>query len=187
MASFGALAMSARGLGLVAMVATLFADQANKLWLIYVYGIEARQPVRLGPFLDIVFAKNPGISYSLLRAESAAGRLALLLLTFVATAFLCAWLWRASTKTSGLGLGLIVGGALGNAGDRLAYGYVADFYHFHAGSFSWYVFNLADTAIVVGVALLILDALLSPKEPSGRGPAADELGNIGRRSASKKP
>ena len=79
--------------------------------------------------------------------------------TLAATAFLGFWLWRAATKTAGLGLGLIVGGALGNAYDRLTYGFVADFYHFHVGSFSWYVFNLADVAIVAGVAAF--DLLIS--------------------------
>ena len=78
--------------------------------------------------------------------------------TLAATAFLGLWLWRTRTKTAALGLGFIVGGALGNAYDRLAYGFVADFYHFHVGSFSWYVFNLADAAIVAGVALLICDS-----------------------------
>jgi signal peptidase II len=168
------MAMSARRLGLLALLATLCADQANKLWLIYIYDIEARQPVRLAPFFDVVFAKNPGISYSLLRAETGAGRLGLLILTLAATAFLSVWLWQAGTKSAALGLGCIVGGALGNAYDRLAYGYVADFYYFHAGSFSWYVFNLADTAIVAGVMLLIYDAVFSSKKASTAKPALRE-------------
>jgi signal peptidase II len=168
------MAMSARGLGILAMLATLFADQANKLWLIFGYGIEARQPVRLTPFLDVVFAKNPGISYSLLRAETGAGRLGLLVLTLAATVFLGVWLWRAAKRSAAVGLGLIVGGALGNAFDRLAYGYVADFYHFHAGSFSWYVFNLADTAIVAGVILLTYDSLFRPKSSPEAGRASGQ-------------
>lgn len=152
------MAMKPRALGLWVMCATLAADQANKLWLIFVYGIEARQPVRLTRFLDVIYAKNPGISYSLLRAQNEMERLLLLVVTLAATAFLGLWLWRARTKTAALGLGFIVGGALGNAYDRLAYGFVADFYYFHVWSFSWYVFNLADAAIVAGVALLIWDS-----------------------------
>lgn len=148
-----------RLLGATAAVATLAADQANKLWLIFGYGIEARQPVRLAPFFDVIFAKNPGISYSLLRAQSGTERLALLVLTLAATLCIGVWLWRAGTRLVGLSLGLIVGGALGNLCDRLAYGFVADFYHFHLGSFSWYVFNLADVAIVAGVGLLLYDSL----------------------------
>ena len=150
--------MKPRLLGLSVMGATLAADQANKLWLIFVYGIEARQPVSLTPFFDVIYAKNPGISYSLLRPQNGMERLGLLIVTLAATAFLGLWLWRAGTKTAASGLGFIVGGALGNAYDRLAYGFVTDFYHFHAGSFSWYVFNLADAAIVAGVALLICDS-----------------------------
>ncbi|MGH6839853.1 MAG: signal peptidase II [Methylocella sp.] len=150
--------MKPRRLGVLVMGATLAADQANKLWLIFVYGIEARQPVRLTPCFDVIYAKNPGISYSLLRTQNGMERLGLLIVTLAATAFLGLWLWRAGTKTAGVGLGFIVGGALGNAYDRLAYGFVADFYHFHVGSFSWYVFNLADAAIVAGVVLLICDS-----------------------------
>jgi signal peptidase II len=159
--------VSPRVLGALAAVAVLTADQANKLWLIFVYGIEARQPVRLAPFFDVIFAKNPGISYSLLRTQSEMERIALLGLTLAATVCIGVWLWRAGTRTVGLGLGLIVGGALGNAGDRLAYGFVADFYHFHVGSFSWYVFNLADVAIVAGVALLLYDSLFLTRKTAG--------------------
>jgi len=156
--------MTARVIGLSAALVTFILDQLNKLWLIFVYGIELRQPIRLAPFFDVVFAKNPGISYSLLPAQNNTERIALLAFTLGATAFLCAWLWRAATTTTALGLGLIIGGALGNACDRLAYGFVADFYHFHLGSFSWYIFNLADVAIVGGVALLIYDSQSTAKK-----------------------
>jgi signal peptidase II len=159
--------VSPRLLGALAAIAVLAADQANKLWLIFSYGIEGRQPVRLTPFFDVIFAKNPGISYSLLRAQSGTERLALLVLTLAATVCIGVWLWRAGTRIVGLGLGLIVGGALGNACDRLAYGFVADFYHFHLGSFSWYVFNLADVAIVAGVALLLYDSLFLTRKTAG--------------------
>src|SRR3977135_3540302 len=125
------MAMKPRLLGLWVMCATLAVDQANKLWLIFVYGIEARQPVRLTSFFDVIYAKNPGISYSLLRAQTGMERLGLLIVTLAATAFLGLWLWRAGTKTAALGLGFIVGGALGNAYDRLAFGSCARFYPFY--------------------------------------------------------
>lgn len=153
------MAVTPRLVGACVMLATLAADQANKIWLIFIYGIEARQPVALTPFFDVIYAKNPGISYSLLRAQSETERFGLLVLTLAATAFLGLWLWRANTKIVALGLGLIVGGALGNACDRLVYGFVADFYYFHLRSFSWYVFNLADVAIVAGVTLLLYDSI----------------------------
>ncbi len=154
------MALSPRLLGGIAALVTLTLDQANKLWLIFVYGIETHQPVQLTPFLDVIFAKNTGISYSLLRAETDGQRFTLLAFVAVATLCLCIWLWRSRTMLVGLALGLIVGGALGNAIDRFAYGFVADFYHFHVGTFSWYVFNLADVAIVAGVGLLLLESFL---------------------------
>ena len=103
-------------------------------------------------------AWNPGISYSLLRADSDLGRYGLLALSLTVTAGLSIWLWRAPLKPTTVSLGLIIGGALGNAYDRFAYGAVADFFHFHVGSFSWYVFNLADVAIVAGVGLLLYES-----------------------------
>lgn len=153
------MALSPRLIGAAAALATLALDQANKLWLIFGFGIEARQPVRLAPFLDVILAKNTGISYSLLRAQNEWQRYALILFTLSVILFLGAWLWRARTSIVSVSLGLIIGGALGNAIDRIAYGYVADFYHFHLGSFSWYVFNLADVAIVLGVGLLLYDSV----------------------------
>jgi signal peptidase II len=161
------LAMRPRTLGFLAAVAALVLDQANKLWLIFGYDIAARQPVHLTPFFDVVLAKNPGISYSLLSSHSAVGRWSLFGLAIVATALLAFWLWNARTGLTALGLGLIIGGALGNACDRFAYGYVADFYHFHLSHFSWYVFNLADVAICVGVVLLLLEPLARPAPKAG--------------------
>ena len=145
---------------------TLVLDQGNKLWLIDVFDIADNQPVRLAPFLDVVFARNPGISYSLLSAHTAIGRWGLVAFTFAATAAIAVWLWRSVTILTCLALGLVMGGALGNAVDRLLYGWVADFYYFHVGSFHWYIFNLADVAIVAGVAILLLESLvLAPGRP----------------------
>ena len=150
--------VSPRLLGILIAAATLVLDQGNKIWLLDVYDIAARQPLSLAPFLDVVMAWNPGISYSLLRADSPAGRWGLLAMALVATVALGVWLWRAPNRLTTSGLGLIVGGALGNAYDRFAYGAVADFYSFHVGSFHWYIFNLADVAIVAGVALLLYES-----------------------------
>ena len=146
----------------------LLADQAHKLWMLNVYDIGNRQPVRVLPFFDLVMAWNKGVSYSLFEADSDLGRMALLAVTLAATLFLAVWLWRSATVLSGLGLGLIIGGAIGNAIDRAAYGAVADFFHFHIGSFSWYVFNLADVGIVAGVGLRLYESLITPA-PSPQG------------------
>lgn len=153
--------MKPRWIGLLAALVALVLDQANKIWLIYFYGIAQHQPVRLTPFFDVVFAKNPGISYSLLSARTAAGRFALTAGAMLVIVLLVLWLWRSRTILTALGLGLIIGGALGNnACDRFFYGYVADFYHFHIGTFSWYVFNLADVAITIGVIFLLYESLI---------------------------
>ncbi len=158
--------MTPRVAGFLVAALTLALDQANKLWLMNVYDIAARQPVRLAPVLDVIFAKNPGISYSLLSAHSPAARWALVAFSLAATLGIGLWLGRTTTRVVALGLGLILGGALGNAIDRFAYGWVADFYYFHVGAFHWYVFNLADVAIVAGVVFLLVDSFaLAPRAP----------------------
>jgi signal peptidase II len=145
----------------------LLVDQAHKLWMLNVFDMPNRQPVRVAPFLDLVMAWNRGVSYSLLEADSDLGRYGLLALTLGATALLAWWMWRATHVVTGLGLGLIVGGAIGNGIDRAAYGAVADFFHFHVGTFSWYVFNLADVGIVAGVALLLYESIFMAEKTPG--------------------
>ncbi len=160
--------MRPRTAGFLVAAATLAVDQANKLWLMDVYDIAARQPLRLAPILDVVMARNPGISYSLLSARTPGARWALLGFTVAATLGIGGWLWRTTTRTVALGLGLILGGALGNAVDRFSYGWVADFYDVHLGSYHWYVFNLADVAIVAGVAALLIDSIRPVRAPGRR-------------------
>jgi len=154
-----------RMLGIAAAVVALLVDQLSKFWLIDVFGIAARQPVRLAPFFDLVMAWNQGISYSLFTTRTAEGRWTLLAATLAATAALGVWMWRARDRVTCLALGLIVGGALGNAIDRWIHGAVADFFYFHLGSFSWYVFNLADCAIVAGVCLLLYESFFLREKP----------------------
>jgi len=158
------MGLSPRLLGFLVAAITLVVDQGHKIWMLDVFDIAARQPVALTPFLDLVMAWNPGISYSLLSAQTPEGRLALLALSLGATLFLGVWLWRAHRRITTVGLGLIVGGALGNAYDRFAYGAVADFFHFHVGGFHWYIFNIADVAIVAGVGLLLYESFFMAEE-----------------------
>jgi signal peptidase II len=165
------MGLSPRLLGFLVAAITLAVDQGHKIWMLDVFDIAARQPVALTPFLDLVMAWNPGISYSLLSAETPEGRFALLALSLAATALLGVWLWRAPDRLTTVGLGLVVGGALGNAYDRFAYGAVADFFHFHLGGFHWYIFNLADVAIVAGVGLLLYESffMAGKKNESAQG------------------
>ena len=157
------------GRGLIVAILTFAIDQASKTWLLHGFGLAERQPVSLLPVLDLVLAWNKGISYSLFTTNSDAGRLILLAITLGVTALLIVWLWRTTSGLTALALGLLIGGALGNATDRFVYGAVVDFVFFHLGRFSWYVFNWADVAIVAGVGLLLLESML------GGAPDASKL------------
>ena len=149
------------GLAVAAVVCLL--DQASKLYLLFVFDLAANGPVRLGPFFDFVLTRNTGISYGLFQTQGALGQGVLLGFKALAVVFLWVWLARAHGRLVALSVGLIIGGAVGNAIDRLAYGWVADFVFFHVATadwrFNWYVFNLADVAIVAGVIGLLYDSL----------------------------
>jgi signal peptidase II len=139
--------------------ATFVIDQAHKWWMLLVYRIVEKGRVTVTPFLDLVFVKNTGISYSLFDGHAYEWQIALSL--FALTASLALWVWLAKAGTGRLmawGLGLIIGGALANGLDRVLIGGVADFFSLHAFGFYWYVFNIADVAIVAGVAALLYDS-----------------------------
>ena len=154
------------GFGLAVAAVACLLDQASKLYLLRVVEL-ADHPIRFGPFFDFILTKNTGISYGLFQTQGAVGQW--LLLGFKAVAVLLLWLWLARSKDrlTALSLGLIVGGAVGNAIDRLAYGWVADFVFFHVSTatwqFRWYVFNLADVAIVAGVIGLLYESLIGER------------------------
>ncbi len=154
--------MRARTLGGLTIAGVLALDQASKFAVVRYFGRDGGAPFALTPFLDFTLRWNRGISFSLFAQGPAEGHWLLLALTLVVTALLGFGLWRARAPLVGLGLGAIVGGALGNGYDRLAYGAVADFLDLHAFARHFFVFNLADAAINVGVALLIFDGLFGP-------------------------
>jgi signal peptidase II len=149
--------------GAVVAALACLIDQASKLYLLRVVDLAASGPIRLGPFFDLILTRNTGISYGLFQTSGPLGAWVLLAVKIVAVALLWIWLARARDRLTALSLGLIIGGAIGNGVDRLAYGWVADFVYFHitAGNwrFSWYVFNLADAAIVAGVVGLLYESL----------------------------
>jgi len=161
--------MRARVLGAVAIVAVVALDRAAKALVLADFDATASAPTPLTPFLDLALRWNRGISFSLLAQESAAGRWLLLALTAIVTALIALWLWRARALLVGLGLGLIIGGAIGNGYDRLVYGAVVDFLDLHAFGRHFFVFNLADAAINLGVALLIVDGLFGARRPAAPG------------------
>jgi len=147
-------------LGVTVAIVTLIADQLCKFWMIYGYQITQKGKVTLTPFFDLVMVWNEGISYGLLPQGSPLGQGILIGIALAATAALLVWLARATSALAAVSIGLIVGGALGNAIDRVLYGAVADFFSLHAFGFYWYIFNLADAAIVAGVAGLLYETLV---------------------------
>jgi len=162
--------LTALGLTVAAIAGLL--DQASKLWLLQVFGLADEGVVTVMPFVELVLTWNTGISYGWFQQEGPFGQGALLALKVVAVALLWIWLAKASSRLSAVALGLIIGGAIGNGIDRLAYGAVADFVLLHMETatwrFNWYVFNLADVAIVAGVIGLLYESLAggsAPKAP----------------------
>jgi signal peptidase II len=150
--------------GVFAALAVLAIDQATKLWLLFVFDIAHRGAVQVTPFFDLVLAWNVGISFGWFQNDSQAAQIVLMVIKAVAVIVLAVWMARSRTLIATVALGLIIGGAIGNAIDRFAYGAVVDFALLHvqiAGkTFNWYVFNLADVAIVAGVAALLYDSFL---------------------------
>jgi signal peptidase II len=158
--------------GIIAALAVLALDQATKLWLLFVFDIAHRGAVRVTPFFDLVLAWNVGISFGWFQNDSQSAQIALMIVKAVAVVILAIWMARSRTLMATIALGLIIGGAIGNAIDRFAYGAVVDFALFHVqigeNTFNWYVFNLADVAIVAGVAALLYDSFLGV--PAAKAP-----------------
>jgi signal peptidase II len=167
--------MAAARFGALVAVLTFVIDQATKNWLYYIVDIGARPPIEVTSFFNVMLVWNRGISYGLLQQDSGFGRWLLVGLSIVTSIGLSVWLARTHTRLVATAIGLIIGGALGNALDRAVYGAVIDFVHLHAFGYSWYVFNIADAAIVAGVIGLLYDALvLEPrrnKAAAGAGEA----------------
>jgi signal peptidase II len=158
--------------GILAAVVTLILDQASKLWLLYVFDISRRGAVAVTPFFDLVLAWNTGISYGWFSGSGPTGQIVLMAIKVVAVVALAIWMAKSQTKLATVALGLIIGGAIGNAIDRFAWGAVVDFALLHieisGKTYNWYVFNLADVAIVAGVAALLYDSFFNA--PAAKAP-----------------
>jgi signal peptidase II len=154
-------------LGLLAAVIVLAADQASKWWVINVLDLQGQPPVVLLPVLNLTWVRNPGVTFGLLNGLGSWGHIVLAMIALIVVAALCVWLLRADSALTAVSVGAIAGGAVGNVIDRLRFGAVVDFIHAHVvtpwGDLSWYVFNVADAAIVCGVAALIVESLGSSR------------------------
>lgn len=146
-------------LGLSAAVLVLAADQFSK---VYFLDLMQQNPAGIAvlPFFNLVMVWNTGVSFGLFQEDSAMRSWTLIGVAVAVMIWLLVWMWRAQQRLIALSLGVIIGGAVGNIIDRLRFGAVFDFLDFHAFGWHWPAFNVADSAIVVGVCLLLLEGFL---------------------------
>jgi signal peptidase II len=150
------------GLGIAAVVAAL--DQLSKWWIVEVV-MSPPRTIEVTPFFNLVMGWNKGVSFGLLNADSPMTVWLLPAVAAIIVVVLTAWLIRVERLLLGAGLGLIIGGAVGNIVDRVRFGAVADFLDFHTMGVHWPAFNFADSMITVGAAVLIFDSLFVRTEP----------------------
>jgi signal peptidase II len=157
--------VSRLGLAAYALALVVLAlDQLSKHWILFVYDLPGRVSEHLFGPLALTMVWNRGVSFGLLRADQDLTRWLLTIFSLVVAAILAAWARKAVRPLLAMGLGLVIGGAVGNAIDRIRFGAVADFIDVQRLGFFPWVFNVADSAITLGVALLLLDSLR--KEPA---------------------
>lgn len=140
----------------------LVLDQLTKWWIVSVVRLEERVTIPILPVFSLTWVENRGVSMGLLTTGSELGRWLLVALTGGIAAAVAWWIRRGQPAIEQVALALVLGGALGNILDRIRLGYVIDFVHLHVGHWSFYVFNVADAAITIGVAMLLLRALVGP-------------------------
>jgi signal peptidase II len=142
--------------------AVVVLDQAIKAWILGGLGLAMGAPRPVWGPLRLTLVENPGVSFGLFQSDAAWTRWALAAFSFVVAVALALWARRAEKPFTGLALGLIIGGAIGNFIDRVRTGAVVDFVDVTALYFPW-VFNLADSAITVGIVLLLAEGLFQPR------------------------
>lgn len=142
------------------------ADQIIKYAMIGPLQLKSRGVIHIISFFDLRWAENRGVSMGLLSAETDFGRWMLVALTAVIAVAVLIWIFREKMRGDILALSLVLGGAMGNIVDRARFGYVVDYADLHFGDFRpFFIFNLADAAISIGVAILLLRAIFAKDEP----------------------
>ncbi len=156
-------------LGLPIAILLLLADQATKWWILEVVRLPEVRRIEVLPFLNLTMVWNRGVTFGLLAGDAWWHPYVLAAIACGVAAALAVWMARAENRLVAAALGLVLGGAIGNVIDRVRFGAVVDFVDLHAFGWHWYVFNVADSAIVIGVCLLLADALLRPRSESNEG------------------
>jgi signal peptidase II len=155
--------------GFLLALTVLVLDQATK-WLALA-SLDPYEPMVVTPFFNLVLVWNRGVSFGMLSGDPAWGPWYLTGMSAAIGAFLIVWLYRESRVVTRVALWLVLAGAVGNIIDRLRFGAVVDFLDFHAFGYHWPAFNVADSAIVVGAGLILLDSLWLSQDTTklGRG------------------
>ncbi|GMN02394.1 signal peptidase II [Erythrobacter sp. MTPC3] len=176
----GALFTRNRIIGLVFAAIIAAVDQVIKWYVTTVLGINRiGDNMELLPFFDLTYTENRGISLGMLQATNMEMRWLLVLMTAAIALIVLVWMMREKLLGDILGLGLILGGAIGNIYDRYAFGYVIDFADFHIGDFRpFLIFNLADAAITIGVVIILARSLFVREKDESETDAAKDNGTI---------
>ncbi|HLG85628.1 MAG TPA: signal peptidase II [Alphaproteobacteria bacterium] len=156
-------------LAALAAILGLVADQASKWAVIRYMAARNDEPAEILPVFNLVMWWNRDTSFNLLHIGSAYGPYVFSLASLVIIALLVLWLSRIEKAVLAIAIGAVIGGALGNVVDRLRFGAVADFFDAHIGDHHWPAFNVGDSLIVVGVAVLALDGLFGDGKTTGMG------------------
>lgn len=151
-------------LGLAVALVILAADQASKMVFLDLVAQRSPPVIEVTPFFNLVQVWNTGVSFGLFQEDSIIRSWTLIGVAAAVLVWLGIWLRRAQTRLVGVALGAIIGGAIGNIVDRIRFGAVFDFVDLHAFGWHWPAFNVADSAIVVGVGLLLLDGFRPAKD-----------------------
>ncbi len=144
--------------GIIIALAVFAADQLHKYIMLHVVGIIDGRTIEVTSFFNLVMVWNYGISFGMFNDGSPSNAYILALMAFAICCFLFVWMKRTNSKFQTVAIGMVIGGALGNALDRVIYGAVADFLDFYIGRNHWPAFNVADIAISVGVFLLVVES-----------------------------
>jgi len=152
-------------IGLATLILAFAGDRLTKLWLLTYVDMPAHKNIVITPFFDLVMVWNRGVSFGLFGGGGETQRWVLAAVSLAIVSVLFYWMRQAADRMTAAAFGLVIGGALANVCDRFSFGAVADFFDFHIGGYHWPAFNVADSAITLGVVLILIKAATDHKRP----------------------